>query len=137
MHSAVYKYIYVFSAFSIPSFYLSLSLPFSLLYMCTLSYYQLEETDSTSVNSYLSKTVETSLSALQASHCIEVEEDDRTLQPLSLGCIASYYYLHHTTVRLFSEKLQPQSSFEDLLLLLSVSGIYMYIPCIYMYMYTI
>ena len=110
---------------SLPSLLLPPPPPLSLpspLTPSSLSYYQLEETDSKSVNSFLSKIVETSLSTLQTSYCITVEEDDRTLQPLSLGCIASYYYLHHTTVKLFKERLHPQSSFEDLLLLLSVSG---------------
>lgn len=47
-------------------------------------------------------------------------QDERTLQPLTYGCIASYYYLHHTTVRLFRERLQPNSSLEDLLKMISV-----------------
>ena len=50
-------------------------------------------------------------------------QDERTLSPLTLGCISSYYYLHHMTVRLFREKLHPHSSFEDLLQLLCVSGL--------------
>ena len=42
------------------------------------------------------------------------------LHPLTLGCIASYYYLHHGTVRLFKDKLLPNSSHQDLLQLLCV-----------------
>ena len=87
----------------------------------SISYYQLQETDNTSVNSFLTNIISNSLSTLQSSYCITLEEDDRTLQPLTLGCIASYYYLHHTTIRLFRDKLNHRSSFEDLLLLLSVS----------------
>lgn len=48
-------------------------------------------------------------------------QDDRTIQSLTLGCIASFYYLHHTTVRLFREKLYAHSTFQDLLQLLCVS----------------
>ena len=97
--------------------------PFFLLisFPPSISYYQLQETDNTSVNSFLTNIISNSLSTLQSSYCITLEEDDRTLQPLTLGCIASYYYLHHTTVRLFRDKLNHRSSFEDLLLLLSVS----------------
>ena len=90
-------------------------------YLSFSSYYQLQETDTASVNSFLTNIVSTSLSVLQSSHCIAVEEDDRTLQPLTLGCIASYYYLHHPTVRLFGERLHATSSYEELLILLSVS----------------
>jgi activating signal cointegrator complex subunit 3 len=92
------------------------------------SYYQLKETDTASVNSFLTNIVSTSLSVLQSSHCIAVEEDDRTLQPLTLGCIASYYYLHHSTVRLFKERLHTTSSYEELLLLLSDCSEYAELP---------
>jgi len=39
---------------------------------------------------------------------------------MTLGCISSFYYLHHKTVRLFRERLTHQASFEDLLQLLCV-----------------
>ena len=47
-------------------------------------------------------------------------QDERTLHPLTLGCIASYYYLHHGTVRLFKDRLHPNSTHRDLLQLLCV-----------------
>ena len=108
---------------------------FYFSYLSFSSYYQLQETDTSSVNSFLTNIVSTSLSVLQSSHCIAVEEDDRTLQPLTLGCIASYYYLHHPTVRLFGERLHATSSYEELLILLSVSVyIYMLVHVIQVYL---
>ena len=43
------------------------------------------------------------------------------MHPLTLGCISSYYYLHHTTVGLFREKLTSDSTFGEVLWLLCVS----------------
>ena len=102
-----------------PSFPLSYPPPCSLL---PLSYYQLEEIKSTPINSFLSNIIEKALSSLESSFCLEIEEDDRTLHPLTLGCIASYYYLHHSTVKLFRERLHSHCSFEELLQLLAVRG---------------
>ena len=56
----------------------------------------------------------------QAIYQCLFSQDERTIHPLTLGCISSFYYLHHTTVRLFREKLYPHSSFEELLQLLCV-----------------
>ena len=37
--------------------------------------------------------------------CVEVDEDDQRVRPLTLGRIASYYYLKYTTVALFCAEL--------------------------------
>ena len=49
-------------------------------------------------------------------------QDDVTIAPCTLGRIASYYYLHHTTVKLFIEELNAESNVEHLLHVLSVGG---------------
>ena len=38
-----------------------------------------------------------------------------------MGRIASYYYLHHSTVQMFKDDLGPQSDIEHLVDIMSVS----------------
>jgi activating signal cointegrator complex subunit 3 len=84
------------------------------------SYYHLEDTTSGSINTYLSQLVERSLTELEISSCIEIDEiDNRTITPLPLGSIASFYYLHHLTVRLFRSRISPSNTMEELLKILS------------------
>lgn len=92
------------------------------------SYYQLEEASPSAISSFLTGVVGKALAELQMSSCIEIEEDERSLQSLTPGCIASYYYLHHTTLRLFQARLRPHCSLEDLLLLLSDASEYAELP---------
>ena len=47
-------------------------------------------------------------------------KNDGTLLPTALGRIASFYYLHNGTVKLFSERLDNDMSLDDLLLVLTV-----------------
>ena len=48
-------------------------------------------------------------------------QDNRTITPLPLGSIASFYYLHHLTIRMFQEKITHTSTLEELLKILCVS----------------
>ena len=48
-------------------------------------------------------------------------QDERTIEPTVYGCIASYYYLHHKTIRLFHNELNPHQSLEGILNLVCVS----------------
>jgi activating signal cointegrator complex subunit 3 len=84
------------------------------------SYYQLE--DKNKLNKYLTDIVDNTIKELVNSYCIEVEEDDYTITSNIYGQISSYYYLHHKTIKLFHENLQPNSSLEDVLKLICVSG---------------
>lgn len=47
-------------------------------------------------------------------------QDDRTIEPLTYGRIASYYYLKHQTVRMFKERLRPELPIHELLSILTV-----------------
>lgn len=48
-------------------------------------------------------------------------QDDRTIEPLTYGRIASYYYLKHQTVRMFKERLRAELPIHELLSVLTVS----------------
>ncbi|XP_056902456.1 activating signal cointegrator 1 complex subunit 3 isoform X2 [Takifugu flavidus] len=92
------------------------------------SYYSLEDISHESMNKYLSTLVERSLRDLECSYCIEIKEDDRTIQPLTYGRISSYYYLKHQTIRMFKERLRPELSIQDLLSILADAEEYAELP---------
>ncbi|XP_024368754.1 DExH-box ATP-dependent RNA helicase DExH14 isoform X1 [Physcomitrium patens] len=82
------------------------------------SFYDLGDTTSASINAYLSGLVNSTLQALEDGGCLRVNEDD-TVEPLVMGSIASQYYLHYTTVALFSANIRADTSLEALLQVLS------------------
>ncbi|XP_072018769.1 LOW QUALITY PROTEIN: activating signal cointegrator 1 complex subunit 3-like [Amphiura filiformis] len=92
------------------------------------SFYELEGTDHDSINRFLSHLVEKSLLELQNCYCIEIAEDDRVIEPLTLGRISSFYYLHHRTVKMFRESLNNDTTLPDLLTVLSDAHEYEDLP---------
>ncbi|XP_035527998.1 activating signal cointegrator 1 complex subunit 3 [Morone saxatilis] len=92
------------------------------------SYYSLEDISHESINKYLSNLVERSLRDLECSYCIEIKEDDLTIEPMTYGRIASYYYLKHQTVRMFKERLKPDLPIHELLSILSEAEEYAELP---------
>ncbi|KAL1916259.1 uncharacterized protein VTP21DRAFT_5876 [Calcarisporiella thermophila] len=66
------------------------------------SYYGLTEMTPAGVNSFLSRLIEQSLRELALSGCVQIEEEGLVSTPL--GRIASFYYLHHASIRLFRER---------------------------------
>lgn len=48
-------------------------------------------------------------------------QDDQTVEPLTYGRIASYYYLKHPTIRMFKERMRAELPLNDLLSVLTVS----------------
>nr|XP_014343473.1 PREDICTED: activating signal cointegrator 1 complex subunit 3 [Latimeria chalumnae] len=92
------------------------------------SYYNLEDVNHDTINKYLSSLVEKSLVDLECSYCIEIGEDSRSLQPLTYGRIASYYYLKHPTVRMFRDRLKPVCTVEELLSVLTSAEEYSDLP---------
>ncbi|XP_059194984.1 activating signal cointegrator 1 complex subunit 3 [Centropristis striata] len=83
------------------------------------SYYNLEDISHESINKYLSNLVERSLRDLECSYCIEIKEDGQTIEPLTYGRIASYYYLKHQTVRTFKDGLRAELPVHELLSILT------------------
>ncbi|XP_027737256.1 activating signal cointegrator 1 complex subunit 3 [Empidonax traillii] len=92
------------------------------------SYYNLEDVSHDTMNKYLSSLVEKSLFDLECSYCIEIGEDNRSIEPLTYGRIASYYYLKHPTIGMFKEQLKPESNIEELLLILTNAAEYTDLP---------
>ncbi|XP_041463235.1 activating signal cointegrator 1 complex subunit 3-like [Lytechinus variegatus] len=92
------------------------------------SYYELEDTSHEGINKFLSGLVEKSLLDLAYSYCIEIGDDNRSLEPQTLGRISSYYYLHHRTVRMFQDSLGSECSLPDLLTILSDAHEYEDLP---------
>uniref|UniRef100_A0A3B3DTQ4 Activating signal cointegrator 1 complex subunit 3 n=1 Tax=Oryzias melastigma TaxID=30732 RepID=A0A3B3DTQ4_ORYME len=92
------------------------------------SYYSLADTSHESINKYLSNLVEQSLRDLEISHCIQIKEDERTVEPLTYGRIASYYYLKHQSVGMFKERLRAELLIPELLSILTDAEEYAELP---------
>lgn len=61
------------------------------------NYYNLQGVTHRHLSDHLSELVENTLSDLEQSKCISVEDEMDTL-PLNLGMIAAYYYINYTTI---------------------------------------
>ncbi|NXD96456.1 ASCC3 protein, partial [Chaetorhynchus papuensis] len=92
------------------------------------TYYNLDDVSHDTMNKYLSSLVEKSLFDLEGSYCIQVGEDNRSIEPLTYGRIASYYYLKHPTIGMFKDQLKPESNIEELLLILTNADEYTDLP---------
>ena len=55
-------------------------------------------------------------------------QDSLSLTPTTQGRIASYYYLHHSTVKMFIDSIKHSTSLEELLKVLAVS-VPLIFPC--------
>nr|E7F8F4.2 RecName: Full=Activating signal cointegrator 1 complex subunit 3 [Danio rerio] len=84
------------------------------------SYYNLDDISHETINKYLSNLVERSLRDLECSYCMEIQQDEQTIEPLTYGRISSYYYLKHQTIRMFKERLKPELPVHELLAILSL-----------------
>ncbi|TVU47944.1 hypothetical protein EJB05_07562, partial [Eragrostis curvula] len=84
------------------------------------SYYGLEDTETNTLNSYLSRLVETTFEDLEDSGCIRV--DDHSVKYLILGKIASQYYLSYLTVSMFGSNIGPNTSLEAFVHILSAAA---------------
>jgi replicative superfamily II helicase len=82
------------------------------------TFYGLDDMTQKGVDKFLSNTISDVASRLEKSGCVEIV-DDFELVPLISARIASYYYLHHNTVRHFNDSLQKDSAFDDVLDILS------------------
>lgn len=61
------------------------------------NYYNLQGVSHRHLSDHLSELVETTLSDLEQSKCISIEEEIDCV-PLNLGMIAAYYYINYTTI---------------------------------------
>jgi len=99
------------------------------------SYYGLQDTSPEAVNSFLLELMTTVLTDLEEAGCVQLgKEDDPTvakmeeIEPLTLGYIASYYYLDYTSVAMFQENMHEASELSDILTTLSDATEYDELP---------
>ncbi|KAL0326538.1 UNVERIFIED_CONTAM: DExH-box ATP-dependent RNA helicase DExH12 [Sesamum angustifolium] len=81
----------------------------------------------TALSDHLSELVENTISDLEASKCVAIE-DEFLLSPLNLGMIASYYYISYTTIERFSSSLTSKTKLKGLLEILASASEYEQLP---------
>nr|GLL27460.1 DExH-box ATP-dependent RNA helicase DExH12-like [Ipomoea trifida] len=91
------------------------------------NYYNLQGVSHRHLSDHLSELVENTLSDLEASKCVAVD-DDFLLSPNNLGMIASYYYINYTTIERFSSSLTPKTKLKGLLEILTSASEYQQLP---------
>ncbi|XP_002518663.3 DExH-box ATP-dependent RNA helicase DExH12 [Ricinus communis] len=91
------------------------------------NYYNLQGVSHRHLSDHLSELVENTLSDLEASKCVAIEED-MDLSPLNLGMIASYYYISYTTIERFSSSLTSKTRMKGLLEILASASEYAQLP---------
>lgn len=91
------------------------------------NYYNLQGVSHRHLSDHLSELVENTISDLEASKCIIVEED-MDLSPSNHGMIASYYYISYTTIERFSSSLTPKTRMKGLLEVLASASEYAQLP---------
>lgn len=87
------------------------------------SYYGLFGDKVEDFQQFLLNLISNVLVDLEQSKCIELK-DNQTIKPLRLGEIASFYYIQHTTVRLYSQELISVETVPELLQLISKASEY-------------
>jgi len=91
------------------------------------NYYNLNGTSHRHLSDHLSDLVENTLSDLEQSKVISIE-DEMDLSPLNLGMISAYYYITYTTIELFSSSLTAKTKLKGLLEILSNASEFDNIP---------
>ncbi|KAM7481884.1 hypothetical protein LguiB_006467 [Lonicera macranthoides] len=91
------------------------------------NYYNLQGVSQRHLSDHLSELVENTLSDLEASKCVAIEEDIY-LSPSNLGLIASYYYISYTTIERFSSSLTSKTKLKGLLEILASASEYELLP---------
>ncbi|XP_047332165.1 DExH-box ATP-dependent RNA helicase DExH12-like [Impatiens glandulifera] len=91
------------------------------------NYYNLQGVSHRHMSDHLSEIVESTLTDLESSKCISIEEEI-DLSPLNLGMIASYYYISYTTIERFSSSLTAKTKLKGLLEILSSASEYSLLP---------
>jgi len=79
------------------------------------------------MNKYLSRLIQSSVATLEESLCTRIADDGK-LEATTSGNIASYYYLTHTTMRIFHEKLRDNLTIENLIDVLASASEYAELP---------
>ncbi|KAF0300039.1 putative U5 small nuclear ribonucleoprotein helicase [Amphibalanus amphitrite] len=91
------------------------------------NYYNLQGVTHRHLSDHLSEVVEKTLSDLEQSKCITVE-DEMDVSPLNLGMIAAYYYINYTTIELFSMSLNAKTKIRGLMEIIASAAEYAELP---------
>ncbi|KAL4570790.1 hypothetical protein LXL04_026453 [Taraxacum kok-saghyz] len=87
------------------------------------NYYNLQGVSQRHLSDHLSELVENTLTDLEASKCVRID-DDFDLSANNLGMIASYYYISYTTIERFSSSLTIKTRLKGLLEILASASEY-------------
>ncbi|KAG2231539.1 Sec63 Brl domain-containing protein [Thamnidium elegans] len=82
------------------------------------NYYGLQGTSHRHLSDHLSELVETTLTDLEDTKCLTIE-DEMDISALNLGMIAAYYNINYTTVDMFSVSLKNTTKLRGLLEIVS------------------
>ncbi|CAC5400832.1 SNRNP200 [Mytilus coruscus] len=91
------------------------------------NYYNLQGVSHSHLSDHMSELVENTISDLEQSKCISIE-DEMDVTPLNLGMIAAYYYINYTTIETFSMSLNGKTKIKGLLEIISNAAEYEDIP---------
>ena len=90
------------------------------------NFYEIAGRTAQHINDFLSELIEDTVAELSESGCITVKDNDMDLEPANLGRIASFYYIKHQTIDVFSKGLggdtRKQIKVKQLLEILSHSA---------------
>jgi pre-mRNA-splicing helicase BRR2 len=85
------------------------------------NYYSLEGANVELLSDHLSELVEGTISDLEESKCIEVE-NDMDVSALNLGMISSYYYISYATVDLFAASVTAKTRIKGAMEIMSAAS---------------
>ncbi|KAA1132430.1 DEIH-box ATPase [Puccinia graminis f. sp. tritici] len=91
------------------------------------NYYNMQATDHRHLSDHLSELVESTLSDLQNSNCIAIE-DEMDTTPLPLGIVAAYYNINYITADVFSMSLTEKTKLKGILEIISAAQEFESIP---------
>lgn len=91
------------------------------------NYYGLQGVTHRHLSDHLSELVEATLSDLEQSKCITIE-DELDCTPLNLGMIAAYYYINYTTIELFAMSLNSKTKIRGLMEIVCSAAEYATLP---------
>lgn len=90
------------------------------------SYYGLTSLDPDKVNQFLSGIVQKTLTDLAGAHCLAL--DGESVEPRTLGRVASFYYLHYKTMRLLHRDVRAGLGVRELVRVMSDCSEYSELP---------
>ncbi len=92
------------------------------------NFYSLAGTSNTHLSDHLSEIIEQTVGDLADSKCLAVGSNDMDLTALNLSMIASFYYIHYTTVELFVSSVTEKTKVRGAIDILSAATEFSSIP---------